>query len=68
MSAWDNEYFDYIGALIEADCERRWQEAQLEQMALRCMTERDGWVCELLKHDDERHVFVRGRQRMFVYA
>lgn len=58
MTAWDNEYFDYLDAQIDAQLEAQWNETQDEQRASLCRFERDGWICGRLIHDDQRHVFV----------
>ena len=59
LSAWDNEYFDYMDAKIDAYLDEQWRESQAEQRAKRCMSERGGWTCLSDKHDDERHVFEK---------
>jgi hypothetical protein len=57
MSAWDEEYFDHMDEMIQEREDQIWEEMQAEERAKRCMTERDGWTCTELKHDDERHIF-----------
>ena len=60
LVAWDEEYFDHMDSVIDAYLDGQWEESQAEQRALRCMIERDGWWCTVLKHEGERHVFRRG--------
>jgi hypothetical protein len=62
LAAYDREYFDHMDAMIEAREDEIWAEMQAEQRAKRCCTERDGWMCLLDKHDDERHRFTSASQ------
>ena len=67
MSAWDQEYFDHMDALIDELTERQWREGQAEEITKRCMARKGERVCESLKHDDGRHIFKSLRSQQFFF-